>query len=209
MPSVVILHGGGRRPPRTPASIGVVMDDVVPAADTAPEAHRVAWWRRPLRWQREAWHAERELASAVLGTLVAASVMVGASIHGTLFDTELDALITLAVYWTAERYAELLAASVRAEPLTPRRLAAELRRGWPMLEAAVVPAAVLLLVALPTGRLQAGTLTALAVATLLLAYLGRLAARRAGRYGAASALAWAGSAALLGGVVIVLKFSLH
>jgi hypothetical protein len=55
----------------------------------------------------------------------------------------MDALITLAVYWVAERYAELLAA------------------------------------------------------------------RRAGRYGLASALAWAGSAALLGGVVIVLEFRLH
>lgn len=185
------------------------MEEVGDALATAPAVRPTAWWDRLLHQQRSAWHTERELASAVLGTLVAASVMVGASIHGTLFDTEMDALITLAVYWVAERYAELLATSAQAEPLTPRRLASELGRGWPMLEAAVLPAAVLLVVALLTGRLQAGTLTALAVATVLLGYLGRLAARRAGRYGLASALAWAGSAALLGGVVIVLKFSLH
>ena len=188
------------------------MEDVAPAADTAADtaapADRTAWWDRLLDQQRTAWHTERELASAVLGTLVAASVMVGASIHGTLFDTEVDALITLAIYWIAERYAELLAGGAH-KALTPKRLAAELGRGWPMLEAAVLPAAVLLAVALLTGRLQAGTLTALAVATVLLGYLGTLAARRAGRHGGAAGLAWAGSAALLGGVVIVLKFTLH
>ena len=183
------------------------MEDVAPAADTA--IRRTPWWNRLVHQQRSAWGTERELASAVLGTLVTASVMVGASIHGTLFDTELDALITLAVYWTAERYAELLAAGAQGEPLTPRLVARELGRGWPMLESAVLPAGVLLLVALLTGRLQAGTVTALAVATVLLGYLGTLAAHRAGRHGAAAALAWAGSAALLGGVVIVLKFSLH
>jgi hypothetical protein len=184
------------------------MEDV-PTAEATPATHRAAWWDRLLHEQRSAWHTEREVAAAVLGTLVAASVMVGASIHGTLFDTELDVLITLAVYWVAERYAELLAASAQAEPLTPKRVAAELVRGWPMLEAALLPAVVLLVVALPTHRLQAGTLTALFVATVLLGSLGRLAARRAGRHGPAAALAWAGSAALLGGVVIVLKFSLH
>jgi hypothetical protein len=189
------------------------MEDVVPAAGAAPAAPPAAppvvWWKRLQKWQHTAWHTEREVASAVLGTVVAASVMVGASIHGTLFDTELDALITLAIYWVAERYAELLAAGVGDEPLTPKRLAAELGRGWPMLEAALLPALVLLFVALATGRLQAGTLAALGVATVLLGYLGRLAARRAGRLGLAPALAWAGTAALLGGVVIVLKFSLH
>ena len=184
------------------------MEDVAPAADTAPAALRTAWWDRLLDHQRAAWHTERELASAVLGTLVAASVMVGASIHGTLFDTEVDALVTLAIYWTAERYAELLAGGAH-KGLTAKRLVTELGRGWPMLEAAVLPAGVLLVVALLTGRLQAGTLTAVAVATVLLGYLGTFAARRAGRHGMAAALAWAGSAALLGGVVIVLKLSLH
>jgi hypothetical protein len=78
-----------------------------------------------------------------------------------------------------------------------------------MVEAALLPAGVLLPVALFTGRLQASTLSALAVATMLLGYLGGLAARRAGWYGRAAALAGAGSAALLGGVVIILNFSLH
>jgi hypothetical protein len=180
------------------ASAGVV--------DTERPAGR---WDRLRRSQWTAWHTERELASAVLGILVVSSVMVGASIHGTLLDVEVDALVTLAVYWTAERYADVLAASARAEPLTRRRIIAQLGHGSPMLEGAVVPAAVLLVVALSTGRLQAGTLTALAVATALLGYVGSLAAHRAGRHGRAASLAWAGMAALLGGVVIVLKFSLH
>src|SRR4051794_18543751 len=71
---------------------GTVMEDAPPAAEIAAAADRTAWWDRLLEQQRTAWHTERELASAVLGTLVAASVMVGASIHGTLFDTEVDAL---------------------------------------------------------------------------------------------------------------------
>lgn len=185
------------------------MEDVGAAATTDPAAQQKAWWDRLLHRQRTAWHTERELASAVLGTVVAASVMVGASIHGTLFDTVLDVLITIAVYWTAERYADLLAESVHAERLTAARVSAELQRGWPMLEATFLPVAALLLVALPTHRLQAGMLVALAVATVLLGLLGARAAHRAGRHGPGASLAWAASVAALGAVVTLLKLSLH
>src|SRR5690242_12044456 len=71
---------------------GSAMEHVGAAPDAAAAARRPPWWRRLMLRQRSAWRRERELAAAVLGIIVGASVMVGASIHGTLLDTVLDVL---------------------------------------------------------------------------------------------------------------------
>lgn len=178
------------------------------AQGTRRAARRASWWRRVLERQSNAWHTTQELTAAVLGTVVGAAAMVGASVHGTLLEIVPAVLVTVAVYWIAERYAHLIAQGVHAHRLSRTHIADELRSGWPMLEAALLPLVALLVVALATGRLQAGVLTDLGVATALLGWLGVLAARRAGYRGWA-ALAWAGSSAVLGGLIIVLKLSLH
>jgi hypothetical protein len=114
-------------------------------------------------------------------------------------------LVTVAIYWAADCYARLLAASG-----TGRRakVGTVLRREWPMVEAAYTPLVVLLVVVLVTGNLRVGIFAALGVGTLVLGGLGFFAARRAGG-SRADAVKWSLVSASLGIVVILLKLILH
>lgn len=160
-----------------------------------------------MRAYRERWADDRELAHAILGTVVGAAAMAAASLHGTLGEVVVTVLVTVAVYWAAERYARVLATEVRG-PERLRKIGPVLRRGWPMVEAAYTPLVVLVAIEFFTDNLRAGVLAALGVATALLGALGYAAARRAGttRAGAAG---WAMVSAGLGVVVILLKILLH
>lgn len=156
------------------------------------------------RLHPERWGDERELTHAIYGTVVGTAAMAVASTHGTLTKMVVTVLVTVAVYWVAERYAEVLAAAVHG----PRRIGEALRRGWPTVEAAYTPLVVLVGVSLVTGQLQAGVRAALGVSTAMLSGLGYLAARRSGATRPV-AFAWAAGSAALGVAVIVLKTFLH
>jgi hypothetical protein len=160
------------------------------------------------RLHPERWGSERELTHAIYGTVVGAAAMAAASLHGTLPEMIITVLVTVAVYWTAERYAEVLAAAVHGPGRRLHRVGRALRRGWPTVEAAYTPLIVLIVVVLITGNLDTGVLAALAVSTAMLSGLGYLAARRAGAT-RLPALAWATGSAALGIIVILLKTSLH
>lgn len=162
---------------------------------------------RAARLHRDRWADERELAHAILGTVVGAAAMAVASLHGTLGEVIASVLVTVAVYWAAERYAEVLAAAVHG-PGRRSRLAAALRRGSPMIEAAYTPLVILVAIVLVTSDLKDGVLAALAVATVMLGGFGHVAARKAGT-SRASAVAWGAGSAMLGVVVMLLKMSLH
>jgi hypothetical protein len=162
---------------------------------------------RMLRWQHGEWGDDRELAHAIHGTVVGAAAMAAASLHGTLGEVVVTVLVTVFVYWVAERYARVLSVAVDGPPRLGR-VAEVVRHGWPMVEAAYTPLVVLVVVEVPTGNLRAGVLTALVVATILLGGLGHTAARRAGT-SRAGAVGWAAVSAALGVVIIVLKLSLH
>jgi hypothetical protein len=167
-------------------------------------AHRVLFAAR-LHHQR--WASERELTHAIYGTVVGAAAMAAASVHGTLSEVVITVLVTVAVYWAAERYAELLAAAVHG-PDRRSQVAQAMRRGWPTVEAAYTPLVVLVVFVLITGQLDSGVLAALGVSTAMLSGLGYVAARRAGATRLV-ALAWAAGSATLGIIVILLKTSLH
>jgi hypothetical protein len=171
-----------------------------------------AWIVRAAELHRNRWSDEHELAYAIHGTVVGAAVMMAASLHGTLRDILVTVLVTLFVYWVAERYAHLLAAGVRGRHAgwrgTRTAIARELREGWPMVEAAYLPLVVLIVVELLTDRLEVAVLASLATSTLLLIALGYLAARRAGA-GGAGALGWATASGVLGLVTVCLKLLLH
>jgi hypothetical protein len=178
------------------------------ADDGAPLEGRPA--RRPfylVRIHRERWADDRELASAILGTVVGAAAMAAASPHGTLGEVVVTVLVTVAVYWAAERYARVLAVEVRG-PHRIRKIGPVLRHGWPMVEAAYTPLVVLVVIEFFTDDLRAGVLAALGVATVMLGGLGHGAARRAGTTWAAAVL-WGMVSAGLGVVLILLKISLH
>jgi hypothetical protein len=176
--------------------------------DEAPAGARHR--RRPLlltRLHRDQWTDDRELAHAIHGTVVGAAAMAAASLHGTLGEVVVTVLVTVAVYWAAERYARVLAVAVRGPNLL-RKIAPVLRHGWPMVEAAYTPLIVLVAVELLADELRTSVLAALGVATAMLGGLGYSAARRAGT-ARAPAMGWAMVSAGLGVVVILLKISLH
>jgi hypothetical protein len=178
------------------------------AGDEAPVAARHA--RRLLllpRLHRVRWADDRELAHAIHGTVVGAAAMAAASLHGTLGQVVVTVLVTVAVYWAAERYARVLAVAARG-PHRLHKIAPVLARGWPMVEAAYTPLVVLVAVDLLTDDLRSGVLAALGVATVMLGGLGHSAARRAGTT-RASAVGWGMVSAGLGVVIILLKISLH
>lgn len=156
---------------------------------------------------RRVWTTEDDLAHAIYGTVVGAAAIAVASAHGDLPQIVLAVVVTVVVYWAAERYAEVLAAAVHATGRRERVLTV-LRHGAPAVEAGLIPLVVLIAVALLTGRLVVGVFVALGLATLMLGGIGRAAARRAGasRLGA---VGWAVCSAALGGVVIGLKMLLH
>lgn len=162
---------------------------------------------RLLSWEHREWSDDRELAHAIHGTVVGAAAMTAASVHGSLGEVVVTVLVTVFVYWTAERYARVLSVAVDGPPRL-RRITEVLRHGWPMVEAAYSPLVVLVVVEVVTGNLRAGVLAALVVATVLLGGLGHLAARRAGTSPPA-AIGWAAASAALGVVIILLKLSLH
>lgn len=151
--------------------------------DGAVERTAPSWVRRLLfaaRLHHRRWASERDLTHAIYGTVVGAAAMAAASLHGTLSEVVITVLVTVAVYWAAERYAEVLAAAVHG-PDRRSRVAAALRRGWPTVEAAYTPLVVLVVFVGITGQLDSGVLAALGVSTAMLSELGYVAARRAGR----------------------------
>ena len=171
----------------------------------APSRVRRVLFSARLHHQR--WTSERDLTHAIYGTVVGAAAMATASLHGTLSEVVVTVLVTVAVYWVAERYAEVLAAAVHG-PGRGGRVAQALRRGWPTIEAAYTPLVVLVVFVLLTGQLNSGVLVALGLSTAMLSGLGYVAARRAGA-ARPPALAWAAGSAALGIIVILLKTTLH
>jgi hypothetical protein len=164
--------------------------------------------RRAVGLLRLRWSDERELAAAILGTVVGSAVMVAASLHGTLGQVVVAVVAALFVYWAAERYAALLAAAVNGRIRDRSRIIAALRRGWPMLQSSYAPVIVLVVTSALGAELSTAVLAALGLSTVLLAGIGFDAARRSGAQ-VAVALLWGAGTALLGVAVMVLKFALH
>ncbi|MFC5948713.1 hypothetical protein ACFQH9_10550 [Pseudonocardia lutea] len=156
---------------------------------------------------RHRWGTERDLAHAIYGTVIGAAGIAIGSAYRDLGKLVLTVVVTVVVYWAAERYADLLAAAVHAAGRRARVLAV-LRRGLPVVEAGLTPLVVLVVLALLTGRLPLAVLVALGLATLMLGGFGHFAARRAGAT-RLQAVAWGLGSAALGGVVIGLKVLLH
>jgi hypothetical protein len=179
--------------------------------NASPRARPLAGWIvRAASLHRNRWRDEQEVANAIHGTVVGAAVLMAASLHGTLGQILVAVLVTLFVYWVAERYAHLLAVAVhgRGGRATGADVWAVLREGWPMVEASYTPLIVLLVVDLLTARLAVAVITSLATSTVLLVALGYVAARRAGASGA-GAVGWAVASGALGLVTVALKLLLH
>ncbi|MFJ4468301.1 hypothetical protein ACIP2X_12590 [Streptomyces sp. NPDC089424] len=87
--------------------------------------------------------AHADYTGGVYGSMLAASVVVGAGTLGSfpLVELALLLLLTGAVFWIAHVYAQLFGARLAQQPLDRRVLGHVCRDEWPILKAAVPPAA--------------------------------------------------------------------
>lgn len=175
--------------------------------ETHPEGRRRSRW-----WQPGLLHAaQRNVAGAIYGLILATSV-IGVSREYALDNAGIAAatvLVTAGVFWIAHVYAGVLATGLRHRT-TPTR--ADLRRAldeeWPLVQAGILPTAILLLG--PLGLLADDTAYDLAIAVCLLelAATGVIMARVAGASGVVVAVS--GAIALSFGLVVIgLKVIVH
>lgn len=153
------------------------------------------------------------MAHAIYGVIVASAVLAAG--HGdTIPQLAVAALVAVAVYWAAERYAGYLA-GLLVHPVgstgdRPRgsRLRRELAHGWEMVWAGLQPMLALLVAGALGATPDRAVLVALGWSTALLGWVGFRIGTDSGLVGLRR-LAASASAGVFGAVMIALKISLH
>src|SRR5687767_5011307 len=147
-------------------------------------------------------------ASGIYGLIVSAGVMVAA--HATTAARlTVAVLVTLVIYWSAERYARLVAERIHeGQRPTWAHARAQLATGWEIVTASFIPLAVLLLLRMLGLDLDTSILGALIASTVLLALAGWGMGHRS-HLGLADRLVMTVVAGLFGVVLVGLKTLLH
>jgi VIT1/CCC1 family predicted Fe2+/Mn2+ transporter len=160
------------------------------------------------REARTAHEAREATAAGIYGLIVSAAVMA-ASHASTAMATAVTVLVTLAVYWAAERYARIVAERIH-EGHHPRWQAVrtQLTSGWEMITASLLPLGVLLVAKLTGASLRTAIISGLVCTTVLLCMAGWRIGRE-GRLSALEQLVSTAVAGLFGVAMIVLKTLLH
>lgn len=139
------------------------------------------------------------------GTIVTAAILAAAGDELHVPELAISVLVTLAVYWVAEEYAEILGETMTGSRLPTWRYAlATLAATWPMVSASALPLLLLLLAWVLGASGYAASNVALAGAVAELMFY----AWRAGRGARLPARQQAGltiAAAVLGLAMILLK----
>ncbi|MDQ1034215.1 hypothetical protein QFZ75_000631 [Streptomyces sp. V3I8] len=153
--------------------------------------------------------ARADCSGAVYGSMLAASVIIGAGTLGSFPRVEMVLLLLLTglVFWIAHVHAQLFGASLAQQSLDRRVVLRVCRDEWPIVEAAVPPAFAVAVGPLAGLGIQGTLWLALAVAVAGQVGWSTAAARRAG----ASRRMVAGTAAVnlvLGLLIIACKLFL-
>jgi len=151
---------------------------------------------------------EESTAATIYGVIVSAAVM--ASAHAdTAWAVVVAVLVTLVIYWGAERYARLMAERIhQGHRPTWAQARGQLTNGWEMVSASYLPLAVLSVLTLLGVELYGAVLSALACSTVLLCIAG-WAMGRNGQLTPWERVASTVVAGLFGVVMIALKSQLH
>ena len=147
-------------------------------------------------------------ASGLYGIIVGAAV-VAASRAGSAVAVDAAVLVTLTVYWAAERYARIVAERIHeGHRPTSRTVRRQLTSGWELVTASVLPLLVMSAARLLGAGLVAAEVAFLVCSTLLLCVAGwRIGA--GGRLGPAERLVSTAVAGAFGLAMIALKAALH
>ncbi len=151
---------------------------------------------------------EESTAAGIYGIIVSAAVMAASHAEGA-GTLAVAVLVTLVIYWVAERYARLVAERIHdGRRPTWSQVRRQLTTGWEIVTASALPLVVLVLVDLLGASLYAAVLAALACSTLLLCLAG-WAIGRAGQLSTGERVASAAAAGGFGVAMILLKALLH
>jgi len=161
--------------------------------------------RYPLR---PAYDTEESTAAGIYGVIVSAAVMAAAHAPNARFIV-VATLVTLTIYWAAERYARIVAERIHQGHRPSRQtLREQLTGGWEMVTTSFLPLTVLLCVRLLGADLRAAVIWALAASTVLLCMSGWHVGRQ-GRLSTAERLVSSATAGVFGAGLILLKAMLH
>jgi positive regulator of sigma E activity len=151
---------------------------------------------------------EESTAAGIYGVIVSAAVL--AASHAVSAVAMAGAvLVTLVIYWSAERYSRLVAERIHTRHRPGwRGVRRQLTTGWEMVTASMLPLVVLVIVRALGTDLGVATMAALACSTLLLCVAGWEMGRHGQLTGPERAVSSA-VAGLFGVVLIVLKTVLH
>jgi len=135
--------------------------------------------------------------------------VLAASHAPTVLQIELSVLITLTIYWSAERYSRLIAERIHeGRRPTWQHVRDQLTSGWELVTASFLPLVVLAAMSRTGSDLDTSVLGALVCSTVLLALAGwEIGAR--GRLHTLERVAVALGAGSFGMVFIALKALLH
>jgi hypothetical protein len=168
--------------------------------------------RRTRWWQPGVYRAtERDVAGAIYGLILATSVIAVSSRYKPAGAgvTAVTVIVTATVFWLAHVYAGILAvARERRHMPTRGEVRAIIEEEWPLVQAGILPTAILLLGPLGIVADRRAHYAAIAACLVELGAIGLVVARAAGARGLLAALS--GLIALSFGVVlIVLKIAVH
>ena len=157
-------------------------------------------------WVRLRQETAEGTAAGVYGIIVSSSVLVTAHAE-TAVKLDIIVVVTLMIYWAAERYARIVAERIHeGHRPTWHVVREQLTSGWEIISLSVLPLLVLLVARAVVAGLNLAILAALVCATLLLGAAGwRMGARLTPAERTASTLV----AAAFGAIMIVLKILLH
>ncbi|MDF2090826.1 hypothetical protein P0Y31_00575 [Knoellia sp. 3-2P3] len=151
---------------------------------------------------------EENTAATIYGVIVSAAVMASAHAE-TALAVVVAVLVTMVIYWGAERYARLVAERIhQGHRPTWAQARSQLTNGWEMVTASYLPLAVLSVLTLLGVELYGAVLSALVCSTVLLCIAG-WAMGRNGHLTPWERVASTVVAGLFGLVMIALKSQLH
>jgi hypothetical protein len=195
-----------------PGPDGAAPDGARPPAGTGQTTapRRPRWGRppvpaRPLLAPEDTRRHARQIAGAIYGTIVTASIMATSGGELPAAAETAAVLITLTVYWIAHEYADLLGSHIAGGQMPGwREIRDALTASWTMVSASYVPLLVLVAATVAGAAATDAASAGLAAAAIELV-LYALAAGRAASLGRSPQILIAASAGVLGLAMIGLK----